>query len=335
MQNGYSILTRRINGIDINVWLTLLIITVFSGGILIFRIATSKKIEHFDIVATDITGSHKNPLFVKEEVTFTANTSGKLVWDFGDGSNAAGSRVQHTFLTDGKQIVTATLDRKFVDTIILNIQKVVNKDSLPIVNPIQGPATVKANKSVTFFYDGKNKGTVIQWYILNQPNYPIIHSERAKYTFVSEGTQTLVLQLNNDPRKTFSKTITILPGNPDELLPVMRPPSGQPKKAVDTTSHQKASQSESQKTADYLSDEGFSNFMTSVLNGKSSGQDIYRYLCNNTATQVMDNNNPSTVDQILKKIYKGRFKNIKVTTDRDAQRCVNIMYVTYSKKGIF
>jgi hypothetical protein len=340
MHSAYSILTRRFKGLDINVWLTLLIVTVIAGGVLVFRFVTDKKIEHFDILATDVSGSQKNALFVNEEVTFTAKTSGTVVWDFGDGANTTGTSVKHTFLTEGKQVVTATLDRKFSDTLVLNIQRVVNKDSTPVVNPIQGPTTVTANKAVTFFYDGKNKETAIQWYILNQPNYPIVHSEKAKYTFVSEGTQTLVLQLNNDPNKTFNKTITILPAASvaDVPPPVARPPSpsGEPKKpAADTPSRPKPKPVEPQKTADYLSDDGFASFLTNnVVAGKSTGQEIYKYLCNNTATQVMDNGNSSTMDQLLKKLYKGRFKNIKVTTERDAQRCVNVLSVTYTKKGI-
>ena len=75
MQSGYSILTRRIKGIDVNVWLTLLSVIFISIIILILKISSAVECRHFDIASTDITGSQKNSLYVNEDVTFTAKAA--------------------------------------------------------------------------------------------------------------------------------------------------------------------------------------------------------------------------------------------------------------------
>jgi len=346
MQNGYSILTRRLKGIDVNVWLTLLTVTVISLFMLIFRKTGDVPCQHFDVVAMDVFGSQKDSLFVNEDITFVAKVSGNIAWDFGDGSTKEGARVKHSFLTDGKQSVTATLNGKCDTTIILNINKVVTSVDVSLTNPIQGPSTVTIGKPKTFFYDGKNKETAIMWYIENAPGTETFYTERAKFNFNTAGPQTIVLKINNDPKKVFKKQVTVLPAPvrydvpPPPVVINTRSSGGGKKVDTPTTpSHAKALNESSApkdnlKSADFLSDEQFENFFNSVVKGQSNGQDIYKYLCNNTATTVTENGKSSTVEQVLHDLYKKRIKNIKVQNTRDAKNCVSVLNVTYVKKGI-
>ncbi|HTE02134.1 MAG TPA: PKD domain-containing protein [Mucilaginibacter sp.] len=347
MQNVYSILTRRIKGIDVNVWISMLIIILISGIILVFKIATNVECKHFDIATMDISGSTKNSLFVNEEVTFVAKTSEKTTWDFGDGATADGNKVKHRFAVDGDHVVNVVGNGQCPQLITLKInKKVVPEDDLPDENPIIGPPTALVGKEAVFVYVGKKKPTAFEWSVQNSTFNPVEHGNSVAYKFRIAGKQTVQLRLNNST-KIYTKDIDIkMPAivSPPPIVGNRRHPTanqnqgsqGGQAKNPDTPARQTyiAPKHEAEAQIPGITDEEFKQMFDAVAEHRNNGQNLKNYLCYGMGTYVKANDKDSeSVESICDKLYKGKFKISNVKSVRDNRNCVTRFNISYKKKG--
>jgi hypothetical protein len=348
MRNGYSILTRRFKGLDVNIWLSLMTIILLSSGILIFKIATDVKCENFGIITMDVSGSQKNSLFVNEDVTFKANVTGKVAWDFDDGTTAKGLIIKHIFLNSGDHVIKAILNEKCPQLVTVRInKKIVNQDDQEDIDPISGPESAIVGKRVTFSYTGKKKNASFEWSVVNSQIYSFGHENRVTYVFKSPGSQIVQLQLNKDEAKTFKKSILILPVKvEDQPVYTPRPTVSQrvtaPPPIVgqkpDTPQKKQVQQIQSPETKKLpATDLEFRQMFEDVIAGKKTDQYFTSYLCNGTNTQVLaseKNDVYETVESLCKKLFKSRYKIEAVTAVKDGNGCVTKMLVKYKKKSI-
>jgi hypothetical protein len=361
MKSGYSILTRRIKGIDIHIWLTFFTIVIISGGILIMRIIKNVECKNFNINAADFTGSKSNSFYVNENVTFSINTSGSTTWDFGDGFHADGAVIKHKFINDGKQTIIATQNGKCPQMLTLDIHKNVVADQTDI-DAIYGPQNVIMGQVVSYIYIGKRKATAYEWTIVNSRIQPLQHSKKASYTFDKSGTQIVELQLDHDASKTYQKTIVISPAQESKQKYKYQAPSSKPLPPiqgggsagspvpankinirVDTpVQHKqiqlpvdppnKVSLVEPKKSSIYYSDEDFQRLFEDVIVGKKTAQNFNPYLCNGGSTIVIANGKEETVESICGVLYRGKYKIVSFSIARDAKNCVVRMRINYKNK---
>jgi hypothetical protein len=355
MKSGYSILTRKIWGIDVHVWLTMLTIIVISAGILIFKITKNVECKLFDTLVSDDSGSNTNSLYVNENVVFTANVSGNVEWDFGDGAKVKGTHVKHVFLNGGKQTITVSSNGRCQQLITLIIFKnAPNPSDQPEANPIWAPEKAVVGKKVTFAYLGDKKPTAFEWSIVNLPITPVRygnHEYRVSYVFPAEGRQTIELRLNNDPARTFTRDITIIPAsekNSNDHPYVAPPPpstrtpdlatsapktgtNSEPVSSAPKTPVHENAPVETKKTERYLSDDVFKQMFEDVAAGKKNAQSFDPYLCNGVVTRVNANDADETLESVCIILASGHKKIQSVHAVR-SNDCVVLLKIKYRNK---
>ena len=231
--NAASIYTKRLWGLDKNVWLTLLIMVIISIGLLGYSLVGK---EAFIPVNLSIKSFENRPdgIFFKNEVLRFSATSPRaknIVWDFGDNSaEGEGFNVTHTYQKDGKYLVTVAVNGKDKTDTTIMVRIAPTPVNLPkgLRQIIMAPEMAYVDQAVTFNTDSFANG--YEWRVLNRNNFAIKREKGAIYSFPNEGEYTIVLKLNNSNIE-FKKGIYItedpkkplLQIKPGPLLPPARP----------------------------------------------------------------------------------------------------------------
>jgi len=364
MKNGYSILTKRVRGIDVNVWFTLLALSLISVSALAYKLVTYNNNIVADLKVLDISGSSKNMLYTGENLTFITKTKGKVTWDFGDSLQAEGNNVIHNYREQGKKLIKIILNGRVVkaDTIVIHKNDPVVQPDATDIDPIWGPKFTTVGRNAIFVYNGKKAVKSFEWSIENNPAYAHKVTNKATFNFFAEGNVTVQLQLNSDPAQVYKAMVVVGPAHEKIVTPTHGGGGGKPyyhdfsqtnkPKATGTDSVAQPKNVPAEPHADKQPDPGpaapsaykkianddlFKALFMDVASGRRTSADFNDYLCSGGSTVVIANGDETNVESICSLLYKSKYKIQSVIVSRDFQKCVTRLNVKFSKKkfGIF
>jgi len=168
-------------------------------------------------------------IYQGESIAFNASSSYDLdgiivsyFWDFGDGTNATGITVEHTYLDDGDYTVTLSITDNVGETDNTSSTKTV-LNMVPIASFTESAETVYTSEIITFnassSYDPDGLVVSFFWDFGDGTNATGI---TATHAFIEDGSYTVTLTVTDDDEaKTSTSSIkTILNRSPVALFTV-------------------------------------------------------------------------------------------------------------------
>jgi len=224
MENASAIFTKSRFGLDRSVWLTMLLLLIFSLLVLSFKLITTTNCTEFEITATSMQPNN-DAFYMGDSIAFSIpeQKANLIEWDFGDGTSIIkGTKsIQHSFLKAGNFTVRCIINKQCVQYLTIDINSISSKiivDTTSFVN--RGPAilgrdTVYAGENTHFLTTLKAKYSY-QWTVLTSSGTPVQTAMDAAFTFNNGGKQTIQLKVDDD--KTYTKTIIVLPKKTTSLV---------------------------------------------------------------------------------------------------------------------
>ena len=341
-----SIFTRRMMGLDRNVWLVMIIAIILSTGLLGYKLVGSNKPKPCEAMSIFVNGQTNtdtlfyysgNPVMFKLPVS----QEDKVIWNFGDETrNEAGSPRLHTFHAESIYRVRATVNgictyEKRIS--IKNIAYVLRDSTGNVTENIIGAEEANAGDSTTF--STTLVASSYEWYIENNSNYAKQTGKQAGFRFGTQGKYIVVLVLDHNRDKKFSKNITVskLPTteNTFEKPHVLIKPAEKRKvdsnvvhPAIDT-----AKIAPPAPKLKYVTDELFKTYLQALVCGEMNAADFNAYLCQGLNTPVVVNNSErKTFGSVCKDLQGKKIKIASVVAGRDNDNCVINLAVEYDRK---
>ena len=343
-----SIFTRKRMGLDNSVWLVMLAFIVLSSGLFGYTRLTREKKKPcipIDIYVKGTKNIEKISFNLGEELRFRVSPitiKDKVVWDFGDDSRKAdGSTLGHTFTKEARFTVRAIVNDECQYETRITIRKPMTGpvDTLGnLTEDIIGFDQAFVNETVKFStpHDAK----IFEWYIENNKNYPIRKGKEASYNFRTQSKFVIVLVLDNDRKKKYTKTIIVSKridaSKPEQIIkpedftlpPITRPEDKtEPEKDKPDISLGKLP------TKVKIADETFKTYLQALVCNKMNAADFDRYLCSGQATTVIINGKErKTFAELCADIKGKKIKIEGVRAGRDKENCAISVAVSYDKK---
>jgi len=264
----------------------------------------------------------------------------KVIWNFGDDSNnGEGFSTVHIYKEGGTYRITATINDFCLYDKKIHIKKPepVTIDSMGrVTENIIGSDQGFAGNNFTF--KTPLTATDYEWYIENNSNYPKRTGDSVNFKFRSEGNYIVVLILDHDRTKKYTKNITVaaLAKTGGELIV---PKLLVPKEKSDSAAHASATDTNKvvrAKKPRYATDEQFTLYLQDVVCGSMTAKDFNDFLCQGENTSVKINNKGGKPFGAFCAEIAGKKIEIKsVVAARDNDNCVVNLAVEYEKKGRF
>ncbi len=329
----------------------MLILVVLSLGLLAYKLIDETPCHPITIITKGHRVSAGNSFYLGETVTFAAQTDNeKVTWDFGDHSEPhTGNSAEHKFEREGNYIVSAAVNEKCMESVTISITRMPDPTynvDFDAQNPITGPDITRVGDPVKLVCG--RIASSYEWTVMNNPSYPIQHSSIASYSFVTPGSVTVVLKLDNDPKKEYTKTVQVLSQlrEPDKLpadnqarsSPQPNPyaTAVQAKEKMNEPKEKAQEEDAAPKTkATIVPDQEFESMFRRVTQEKIELADFDQYLCNGAQTKVLINEeNWETLGSFYAKIRgKKKYDIQSVQAVRDEQYCVKILKVKSKRRG--
>ncbi len=342
-----SIFTRKRMGLDNKVWFSMLMVILLSLGLVGYKFKGSGEKIDCKAIAIYVNGrANTDSVFFRtgELLTFRSpiNPGDKVSWDFGDGSKTIeGFSSVHSFKLAGIYNVTAVINGECFFDKKVKIKKAepVIRDSLGnITENIIGEEQGLVGDNLVF--STPLPASTYEWYIENNNNYPKKSGDSISYKFRSAGNYILVLVLNQDRSKKFTKTIIVSDLRAPErdlITPrVLIPKETEPKDTlvrvapIDTSKLKK----EAPKKFKYLTDQQFVINMQALVCGTMEAAAFDAYLCLGQNTPVIANGKGGkTFASLAAEIHGKKIEIESVTAARENENCVVTLTVKYDKKG--
>lgn len=281
-------------GLDNRVWLTLLLTMILSLGLFGFRLATTKPCYEVRLHLKGVVQhQHANEYYAGESIIFTADMkqAGPVEWDFGDGTPvAAGRQVTHSFLSEGRFLITAMVNGRCMQSVNVRISPV----ALPVAVPVpSAPAGLIIGKDFAAsgelaIYQTEAAAGAYEWTIENNAAFPPRNGNKVSYSFTEPGTYVLKLKLDNDEARIYRKTITVSMNpvdakgvTPDELppLPLPAPPAEGGAATEDGSAAKAVAPAPEEKRIELIPDPILKNQLQDVVDGKETLESMAPYLC--------------------------------------------------------
>lgn len=289
-------------GLDNKVWLTLIITVLLSAGLFGFRIMTTEPCFDIELKLKGVVEHpFANDYFVGESIIFEAGMQRErgVQWDFGDGTAAAtGSKVTHSYSSEGNFLVTATVNGKCLQSVNVHISQV-NQPAVVPQTPSADPYSIIgkdfAAAGELCVYQTEAPGPEYEWSIEGHAAFPVKNGNKVAYSFTEPGAYTIKLMLDNDDAKIYRKTVTVS-ANPaakgaelNDLPPLPLP--ALPKEAP-TGNNAAAAAAEApaeKKRVDLIPDPILKNQLQDIIEGKESLENIAQYMCEGMNGKVKGN----------------------------------------------
>lgn len=334
-----TIFTRRVAGLDYNVWITLLIVVLLSAGLFSYTIINREKKDActaFDIYVNGRTSTDTLAFNTGDPVSFRIAYSpdSKVTWDFGDGvAGEEGFHTIHTYRQEARFTVRAIVNKVCVYEKKINVKT-------PHIEPAFGADIIGENEATTgelLEFTTPRPATTYEWFIENNSNFPKQSGIKASFKFKQQGTYMVVLILDQDRQKKYFKTVVV---SDDPLLNsdikkrklVIPAPAGPVEQPKDT---QVISLPETirRPATKVISDDNFKNLVQSIVCEKMIARDFNQYLCDGENTPVILNNKRITFGMLCNEIRGKKMKVESVLASRDSDNCVTSISVSVDKKG--
>ena len=337
-----TIFTRRPAGLDYGVWLTAIIASILAIGLLGFKIAGSNVTCHTVMITVKpAAGQPEDVYYVGEKLSFQSQmANAKTVeWEFGDGSpKVSGPTAVHAFMTEGSYLVTTIVNGKCTESVTIMIRQLTNAhiSTAPAQDSslIFGPDAPIAGEPVRYTAAGTAQS--YEWTVLNSPDFPVQREPSAIYIFPAPGTRVIEVKLDNDPAKTYRKTITILPSSKPAEAPVTGAAAPPPMIAPPPVKESPVAPPTEGPKVLIVPDEEFTAMLEAVKEGKKDVSSFSSVLCSGAQTKVLENGEEwTTLGEFCGKIHDNKKYMIRsVQSVRNEQNCVTLLKVRYKKKGL-
>ena len=324
----------------------MLLIMVFSLGLVGYRYNTANKKLNCKSITIYVNGhSQIDTIFflAGQPLTFRSpiTPGDQVIWNFGDGSsNGEGFSTVHTYKEGGTYRIVAT-----INGICLYDDKKINiKKPEPVITDSMGNVTESIIGSDqgfvgnSFVFKSPLPATDYEWYIENNNNYPKRSGDSVTFKFRSEGNYIVVLILNHDRTKKYTKNITVaaLAKTGGELIvPKLLIPKDKPETPLQAPAITDT-MVKVHKKLKYATDEQFALYLQDVVCGSMAAKDFNDFLCQGENTSVKINNKGGKPFGAFCAEIAGKKIEIKsVVAARDNDNCVVNLAVTYEKRGRF
>ena len=269
-------LTNKRMGLDNNVWLVMLIFMILATGLFGYNVANKK--EANPCVPLTVFVNERDNI---DSMSFEPGQSlsfripvppgNKVVWDFGNNIRKEGSFAFHAFNREDRFTVQITVNKECVYTKRVNIRLDRSlRDSMGnIAESISGVDEAITGVPLTFTTELPAKS--YEWFIDNNSNFPAQHNQEAKFEFKTPGSYIVVLRLDHDNKKKYTREVRITKYVPktkklidEELEELKKRLSAQPRKTTDTPITKPV---EKKQPVKIISEEIFKSYLQSYLCG--------------------------------------------------------------------
>lgn len=328
------------------IWIGLLLITVLSW-------AVKRAIKPTcPLVTIEKQGTYTNAQLIshtfklKENVKFSisGHNAPNAEWYVDSILIGKGIKIEHAFLAPGKHSVKAVVNNvcsyyAVVHILAFEHMPSVLKSTEPLAHQdiIEGATTFDIG-AVNYFTT-QVQANAYEWQILELPEYGIKTEQTAGYSIISPGTYTLQLMLDNDPKKIYTKSITVndvaldmhTGGNMDVPKPVDMQMGNKP---LQNEEAEDKSTAPSQAKAMIPDNELLAIFKL-IRDGKKGINDLQDAMCNGAQTKVLANDEKvMTLAELCdllqsKKWALGRKPKVNGLSTTREGTCVKVLYIKY------
>ena len=200
-----NIYSRTFKGLDLGVWVMLLLCTVLSLGLLSFFVINRGKCIPF---AIKVTANTDTVYYTGQTINFDVSISSKKMrWDFGDGSDTENGLFRtHVFYKPGKYTVRASMNNTCEET--AEIKVLTDPNDIRGTDKIIGPEITIPNKEEEYIcavYSPQSK-----WLVVGHPDIkPVIKGLSAKFRFNRPDTYIIQVTLDDNRVRTYSKEVVV------------------------------------------------------------------------------------------------------------------------------
>jgi hypothetical protein len=327
--------------LDNNVLLTMLVFILTSTALFGYSVLKSEKTKEFPPVNILVNGqdSTKNVIYtVGDLLVFRVpvGLTDKVQWDFSEGTKPEeGSAITHSFTKPGIRTIRVVINGKynFERKIIVKARpEIIDSAGVETEGIIHSEPSI-AKKPITF--TTPLEASSYEWYIENNANYPRKKGKEVEFTFTSQDDYTVVLLLDGNRRRKFSKVITVIKPSeiekpkpliedqPIDVATTPKPkPIDTPKVAVEVPVVKKP-------VKRLLTDEQFRLYLQDVVCKGFKPEQFTSYLCDGMQTRVLFGEKSENFDVFCNAIQGKNIKIKSVKTKQGADNCTISLTVDY------
>ncbi|VEP17781.1 Outer membrane adhesin like proteiin (fragment) [Hyella patelloides LEGE 07179] len=153
-----------------------------------------------------------------EEVTYSASATDPgddtltYTWDFGDGTEANGQDVTHTFADNGNYTITLTVTDDDGAATNQTLDVAVNNVA-PVINEIIGDTDVNEGEEVTYTAIASDNGNDTLTYTWDFGDGKGANGENVTHTFADNGNYTITLTVTDDDGASITSTKEVTVNN--------------------------------------------------------------------------------------------------------------------------
>lgn len=211
--NPSRIYTRQTLGLDNMVWLVMIMIIIFSLGLLSYKIIDKKECVAFTFKVRNLGSPHDSVFYVGDILSFNASMASQDIdWNFGDNSRTSGAYVSHVFLKEGSYLVTAKSKSlcSVVKEIIIKapLPTIAAQSQIFVTGKIIGNSNFTINTSQIFSYPDQVKS--YEWSVQNHPDLGIKRGRSVSFSFPYPGSYKIQVRLDSNFTKLDYLEVEVL-----------------------------------------------------------------------------------------------------------------------------
>jgi hypothetical protein len=329
--------------LDNNVLLTMLVFILTSTALFGYSILKREDTKEAPSVKVLVNGqdSTANVIYtVGDLLVFrvTVGLTDKVEWDFNDDTKKEeGSAITHSFAKPGIRTIRVVVNGKYsferkiivkarpeiIDSAGVETEAIINTEPAIAKTPIKFTTTQEASS--------------YEWYVEANANYPRKKGKDVEYTFSTQDDYVVVLLLDGDRRRKFSKTITVIrpsevekpkPLIEDEDIVVAPPPKPKPidtpKVTIDPVVVKKPAKIR-------VTEEQLKQLLQAVVCDGKKAEEFDRYLCNGMKTNVVFGKSRNDFNVFCGGLAGKNIKIVSVKINQGADNCVESLTVEYDE----
>lgn len=348
--------TKKWAGFDSRYWLTIAVLILLAIASWAFRkkfmySCPTRLIPMQGVYVNN--GLVKQSFLINEPLIFSVPDvqHKRVVWFIDKKSVGTKDTLNHTFAQAGKYVVDLKIDDQCVYSVVVNIlpykhEAIDIRNTTTMALPdqvIEGNESFPAG-SITYFTTPVIAQSY-EWKIAEVPEYGVKTEQTVGYSIINPGVYTLQLKLNNDPTKTFTKTIKVMPPNvAGDMVPDMDVPKPV---EFETTEKPGAAGDESKPVAsggavakpkNILPDDEILSILKLIRDDKKTLADLNESVCDGGNTKVLANDEKvMTLTELEERLKSKKWKlgkrpkvnSVRTVRDSNNGNCIKVIYVTY------
>lgn len=338
-----SIYTKKRMSLDNNVLLTMLLFILTSTALFGYSVLKKEKIQEYPRIKILVNGSDsaQNVFYAVGDLLIfrvPVGPTDKVEWSFGDDTKPEeGSAIAHSFTKPGIRTIRVVVNGKynFERKIIVKARpEIIDSAGVETESIINSEPSI-AKKPITF--TTPLEASSYEWYIENNNNYQRQKGKEVEFTFNSQDDYIVVLMLDGNRQKKYTKTITVIkpseiekpkPLIEDEQIVVAPPPKPKP---ADTPKAAIEAPTVKRPAKRLLTEEQFKQYLQAVVCNGKKAEEFESYLCNGMKTLVVFGNKNNEFNVFCAGIAEKNIKIQSVKINKGTDNCVESLTVDYEE----